>query len=164
MGMKPEKPYTLVVIDMQYKFRNANNKQLIKNIEEQIKKAISNNLHIILVQFDGFGRTNLKLINLVRGYGKAYLVNKCMDDGSSELNLNCKINKIPIKRVVACGVNTRFCVLSTVYGLANRYNAKVEVPVNCCNDDRGFYSSKKELPKELNPFHKFELIDGVKLV
>jgi nicotinamidase-related amidase len=133
-------PYCLIVVDMQSKFEASNNPDTIKNCVKEIKKAVKNNMPIIILEYDGFGPTQHALMNSMRNYPKRYWYEKCTDSGADEVHYIVKRFRLS-KNLKVVGVNTDACVRDTIYDLAckpKRYrNYKIEVISKACNTESG---------------------------
>lgn len=110
--------YTLVIIDMQSIFAAANDKRVIDNCRQQIKKAIKDNAGIIFVEYFGGGKTISSLKQLVTGYKRTTTTIKRDNNGSTEIHRALKRRRFNSKNIKVCGVNTDYCVLETVEGLS----------------------------------------------
>lgn len=129
-------PYTLCVIDMQPDFEAANGTRVIKNCVREIRMAVENGAHIVFLEFDGYGDTHPMLMTPVKKYKNAKIKFKRQDDGSAEVQEVVRKNGFMIGRFRVVGINTDWCVRSTVHGLRKRFpNSFVEVVDDACSSD-----------------------------
>lgn len=132
-------PYTLLVIDMQYKFPAARNVRLRQACRREITEAMTDRAHIIFVEYVNYGRTIKSLRDLVTHYKEVSYVTKCSDNGAHALRPF--LTGSPKCDVRVCGVNTNCCVLDTVRGLKRSrwWNARrsrrrfIHVVADACN-------------------------------
>ena len=122
---------TLTVIDMQEEFTAANCPDTIAEVKKLCRKARRNKWPIILVEYAGAHQTLEEIQDVVKGYGQAFTLTKNKDDGSDVISKFVAGKNLP-DGVVACGVNTQFCVHDTVRGLLEK-NHRVEVVKKACN-------------------------------
>ena len=123
--------YTLVVVDMQPRFVTTSAPMLVKACQREIIMAKRRKAAIIYLEFEGFGNTLGELTYFTHGYDKAYFATKNADDGSRQvIDLITKHNLYHNVRVI--GVNTSYCVLSTIRGLMD-YHGKITVVADACN-------------------------------
>lgn len=126
--------WTLVIIDMQDGFHSAKNPYTIKNIQKEIRKAIKHKVGIIVVEYEGFGRTLWKLRSLLDTYEDVVYVSKYTDDGGREVYDEIISNRFNRRKLKICGVNSDACVCETALTLANDLPyTKVEVVEDACN-------------------------------
>jgi nicotinamidase-related amidase len=125
--------YTLIVVDMQYKFVAARNKNAQKACKKAIKEAIKNKSPIVFLEFVDYGETLPALTKLTKNYQKAFHVSKKDWDGSKESLTVLTDNKINHTNFKVCGVYTDCCVAATAKGLVDRHpTSKVEVLSSAC--------------------------------
>jgi len=126
----------LTVVDMQTDFKTSQYDPLIGNVKAAIEKAIQKDQPILFLEFEGFGPTDSRLTELVKGYKKAYFATKYSDDGSRQVKaLADQLDSKPTK-VKVCGVNASYCVLATVEGILESMKEveKVKVLSDACGD------------------------------
>src|SRR5574337_1932066 len=114
--------YSLIVVDMQDYFLASRLKRVQNNCIREIKKAMDDNATIVFVEFDGYGPTIPQLTSLVKNkkYKKSHTVLKNMDDGGQPIHKLLVKRHLPRRNLKVCGVNTQYCVLSTIEGLMSR--------------------------------------------
>jgi hypothetical protein len=128
--------YTLVVVDMQAKFSAANDIRVLIEVEKEILKAMDSKSSIIFVEYRFNGPTIPSLVQLTDHYNRVFIVRKSNDDGSREVNKVIRDNRLPSRNIRICGVNTDYCVKSTVFGLSKKIkSAKLEVIAKACNSN-----------------------------
>ena len=143
--------YTLVVVDMQYRFRASRNKRVRDNCIREVKLAMKRQSDIILLEYIGFGKTLPSIKNAISSYPKAIVVRKGDDDGSKEVAKAIKSYKLSRKlRVV--GVNTDCCVYQTTSSLSLKHHFSIDVITKACNsaclgDHRHGLVCLKKLPR-----------------
>ncbi len=143
---------TLVIIDMQYGFNNANAQRTINNVIKQINLAKKENNYIIIVEY--LPHINYKAtrpeIMMAIGDHAHIKVYKYLDDGSQPILDACKLHKYPTDLFRICGVNTNACVKQTIKGLFKRNSiSKLEIVPAACN---GYYGYRifNDFKKEYN--------------
>lgn len=144
----------LVIIDMQYYFETARHESTIRNCIKQIKKAIKDNIPIIVVEYwvedEDLGETLPRLQKYFKDYNLTRIIKKHDDNGGREVNKCLKDNDwndIDILRV--CGVNINCCVASTVNTLMTRYYKQIKIIKNACNGDAlGCLSRKQQFERQ----------------
>lgn len=139
---------TLVIIDMQCGFGNANALITINAVIKQIKRAKKFGDVIFVVEYlphSQYKTTRTEIMEAIGSYAhiKVY---KYDDDGSQEILAACDSpNTIPdVFRL--CGVNTNACVQATLRGLhrKKKYNSsyKLEIVPEACN---GFWGKSSQI-------------------
>ena len=126
--------YTLVIVDMQVHFSAKDDLDVTKNIHKEILAAINNKASIVFVEFSNSGPTLDSLAELPRSHGyRSYTTEKNKNDGSSDVAALALSKDLPIKHFKVVGINTDYCVASTVIGLSDLFpDAVIEVIDNCC--------------------------------
>lgn len=128
--------YTLVIVDMQDGFAAANKNGLIKNCLREIQTAVECGAHIVYLEYSGCGDTFPELKEPVEKYEYHLLKKKFDDDGSPEVQEAVNEKGFMIGRFRVIGINTDWCVRSTVEGLRKRFpNSFVEVVIDACWSD-----------------------------
>lgn len=146
--------YTLVVVDMQYRFRASRDKRVKDNCIREVKLAIKRKASIIILEYIGFGHTLPSIKKLISSYPRALVVRKLDDDGSREVMGAIKSYKLSNKlRMV--GVNTDCCVYATTASLARKNHLSIDVIANACNSHY--------IGDHLQGLHDLKRLPGVKI-
>ena len=144
----------LVIIDMQAYFKTALHKGTIRNCITQIRKAIKEEISILVLEYedlddeDRIGDTLPKLKKHLDPYCETHYIKKHQDDGGHDI-----INYIEdegiglIQKFRVCGVNITACVASTVDTLINEWDAEIEIIKKACND-RSCWRTKRAMFNE----------------
>jgi len=147
--------YTLVVIDLQPGFIAGNKSRVRENALREIKRAVKDEADIVFLEFLGHGSTHRHLMEVVQSYKRCQIKTKQQDDGSSQVYEAVRDHGFMIGRFRVVGINTDFCVYSTVEGLRRRFpNSFIEVVSRACD-------SHNSHRKGLNKIRKLENIDIV---
>jgi nicotinamidase-related amidase len=102
--------YTLVVVDLQpYFLRKLSSLKVVSSAAKLVKKAVSDKAEIIYLEYNGYGKTTKTINKLTVGYPNKKTLMKSADSGAHVLNKHIKS-----KKVIFCGINTPYCVYSTV--------------------------------------------------
>jgi hypothetical protein len=125
----PVNRYTLVVIDIQPEFEWSARKVLAP-VKQEIHKAMQALQPILFVEYQGSGETLVK--PEVQGYRRHFTATKANDGGSREVQEAIRRFRLPRNNLRVCGVNTDYCVYSTIKGLDN---PKIEVVAPACWSD-----------------------------
>lgn len=137
--------YTLLCIDLQSKFNVHHHSRVVNNVEREIRQAIQDDAHIVIVEYEGCGPTVDQLADLARQHSKIYRVEKKGDDGSIEVMETIKQHRLP-KQIKVCGVNTDVCVFSTIYSIHKHWpHASIEVVADACTSQWGPESHSRGL-------------------
>lgn len=130
--------YTLIVIDMQPRFSAANEPTIRAGVRKEIINAIANRADIIFAEFVGYGATHSDLYDLVSGkYNRHTTIYKSTDSGAREIQKEINTLGFMVKRFRVVGINTEYCVYSTIAGLKNRFpNTIIELVESGCGSDR----------------------------
>lgn len=130
----------LVIVDMQGYFETANHEGTIRNCIKQIKKAITEKIPIIVLEYtqddDELGPTLPRLKRHLDKYELTRYVEKYNDDGSIEVIECLEDNDWDIETLRVCGVNITACVSETVYTLIHKYDKQIQIIKNACNGQR----------------------------
>lgn len=111
----------LVIIDMQYDFKESFNKRIINECIREIRRAKRLKLPIFIVEYVGCDETVEEIMQAVNGYKKAFFIEKGDDDGSDVLSDFFWENNYYFNSLRICGVNACCCVAETVWGLNEKY-------------------------------------------
>ena len=104
---------TLCVIDMQDGFESS--ADCLEQVIEEVQAAMEQNEHIILVEYAGYGRTSEKITDVLKDYSQQISTTKSMDGGGEEMLCALKRVGFCVETLRFCGVNTCYCVYSTIY-------------------------------------------------
>jgi nicotinamidase-related amidase len=110
------KKYTLVVIDIQPKFKESAD-YVLEPVKQEMLLAMDRKMPILLVEYAGHGETMLKPV--VARYPKCYVATKSSDGGAYEVSKALRSHNLPRSWLRVCGVNTDCCVYRTVCALDN---------------------------------------------
>lgn len=125
--------YTLVVVDMQPQFPAARIKQCVDNVLAEIEVAKAAGAGVVVLELNGYGRTNSRIARAVRRYERGYFKTKYWNDGHKEvLNVCDQLDLPKVFRVV--GINWSFCVAETAISL--RYYGPVTVVKRACRQPK----------------------------
>jgi len=129
--------YTLVVVDMQPKFRTSG--PVLEEVARHVLEAKAALCPVVFLQYKHFGPTHKRLFELMEHSPQLYAVHrKGTNDGSEAVAHACQSRGFATSRFRLVGVNTHACVKSTVVGLSRRFTESiVEVATQACNDWRG---------------------------
>ena len=131
------KPYTLIIIDMQYGFTAADSKTLHKKIKREINRAQRTHSDIIFVTYDEkyHGGTFEDLLDYAsrNDYDDVMSVEKFKADGGKEIIEI--LNEDKQHHLKIAGVQTSVCVADTVHTLAKELpNSNIEIMRDCVRD------------------------------
>lgn len=173
MSKPKTKPYVLIVVDMQTIFKASNRPEVRAECGNLVKQAVIDGMIIVFLEYIDNGRTKIPLRRIVRGYDKAYFVEKEDNDGSNELAELFWGMDIP-NNFKVCGVNTDMCVFETVQGMASwDRKPKIEVVCKACathsygSDYVGYIPNAASMTKRAlskTPFSGYKSLKNVKLV
>jgi hypothetical protein len=128
--------YTLAIVDMQWYFGASRKASVIAACKREINKAMKARAGILFVEYANCRSTISSLKKMTRdaGYTKAITVTKSDDDGSREILNAIRASKFNDKKIKVAGVNTCYCVQSTVQGLSQgSKRPAIEVIADACN-------------------------------
>lgn len=108
---------TLVIIDMQEKFKTPNNPRTIAACEREIEYAINNGYYIVFLEYQGYGPTLPVLVEKTKNYNLVSFISKNFNDGGQEVFNEIKHNSQFLCEIRVCGVNASACVNETVITL-----------------------------------------------
>lgn len=119
---------------MQARFSASNPKGIQKACLKEIRDAKRKNAAIIFLEYSYSGPTIKKLYNEARSYDRTYRAIKDVNDGSPQCHKVITHYSLPYTHIRVVGVNTEYCVYSTVEGLNKLYpTSKIEVVAKACN-------------------------------
>lgn len=125
---------SLIIIDMQpHTFETSRDENTILACIRAIEKAIEDDIPIIVVEYEGCGRTNQRLRGYLDGYEHTRYVVKNSDSGAKIIIECIEQNDWDIKTFRVCGVNTQCCVASTIRILVRKFDKQIEVIKDGCN-------------------------------
>ena len=128
--------YCLIIIDMQESFEVHEGMRVTNNCRREIFKAIEDDAHILIVEYEGAGRTLKALTDLLKNNEKAnyHYVTKFDDDGSYEVFQAILNLHLPHEKLKITGVHTDCCVYQTTLGLRDYFpKSKIEVISDACD-------------------------------
>ena len=126
-------PTTLVVIDMQATFISSTNPTASVNVAKEIEKAKRRKAGIVFVEFFDCEPTHEIYKKMVKGYKNVSIITKKRNDGSREIMRAIRRRGFNPNRLRVCGVNSCYCVYSTVHSLLHRPSIKIEVATEACS-------------------------------
>jgi len=112
-----EPEQTLVIIDMQELFIEADEEKIIPNIIAMIRHAIAKKWAIIVVEYSGSGETDQEITQALRGYPHKDTVTKHDCDGGRQVIACIESHPAWSTNLLVCGVYGPNCVAATVRGL-----------------------------------------------
>jgi len=126
-------PYVLCIIDMQPKgFNNCN--LIILPVVQLVRKAIVDTAFIAIAQFKGCGETHALIVQELQHYQHTGFIWHNKNDKSLPLQQELNRQRVFVRELRVCGVNTEYCVKDTVHGLAKKYHQiYIKVMENACN-------------------------------
>lgn len=130
-------PYTLVVIDMQPDFEASGYNRVFQQVSLQIRRAKDVGARIIFVEYAGHLHTWPELTKIVERCSKRRVafVTKTQDGGGEEIDKFMRDMDWPTDAPIkVCGVNTSYCVRSTVLDLVNLGYNDIELLYQACSD------------------------------
>ncbi len=122
----------LIIIDMQPHFAASCGKEILKEHIKQIRKAISNNHHIVVLEYDYGTNTHKKIQMALRNYKSVKYITKNTNSGSAKIVKHFKKIKFWPDEIDFIGVNTGACVKATVLNFhyhLKRNNKKTKIKV-----------------------------------
>jgi nicotinamidase-related amidase len=125
----------LIVIDVQPEFKAA--KPIIPAVLDAIKIAKRNSELIILLEYEGYSESYAELRRLLRGYPYFLTAKKKIDDGCRSALDAAGAAGYSVERcrwIKVCGVNTTYCIKSTVKSLSKELpNKQITILSKACN-------------------------------
>jgi len=127
---------TLVVVDMQKDFGGSQEPWLIKNVQREIRAAKKRRDGIIILQYEGCGRTDRRILRTLGKYPKGLVKFKYDCDGSRVVIKTMKKHHFDMTRVRVVGVYTDACVQETIMGLSDKLRkADLVLVADACNHE-----------------------------
>lgn len=155
---------SLICIDMQDYFGVNPLLKVSQNVKKEILQSITNNNHILFVEYENYGPTIPYLMELIAdiNYPLSHIVYKNEDDGSPIIANTLKIMKIPSDHLRIVGVNTDCCVYQTVSGLVRRFPTSfIEVIENACDS---LWSGKSSKSSQMNGISSLKRLPNVRIL
>ena len=129
-------PYVLCIIDMQWTFTASHNPLLIRKVVSLIKKAIFDKAYICVAQYKYMGRTQERLIELIRKYPYKSYCSTYNNDKGMAIYRRMSRDKVQMRgsHFKVCGVNTDACVQATIRGLRTMFpGIDIYIERSACN-------------------------------
>lgn len=127
---------TLIIVDMQPYFGGSQEPWLIKNVCREIREAKKRKDGIVVLQFDGCGRTDKRIIKTIGLYSHKAIKWKYDCDGSSIVISTMRKLKLEMGSLRVVGVYTNACVKDTVLGLSNALpKSEIVLVADACNHE-----------------------------
>ena len=124
--------YILSLIDMQDAFLEIYEENVRNNIVSScvslIQEAIYHNNEIIIVEFDGCGHTNERILSELSDYDNVFFLKKTTTDGSNEI-LDLLNKRNLFKPIRIGGLYTDRCIKDTVAGLTQFFNEEIQIVI-----------------------------------
>jgi len=122
---------TLCVVDMQKTFigdkasPHSYFTKVTTNVIHEIRKAKQEKHAIVVVEYKGSGDTVQDILDEIKNYPRAVVVQKTGSDGSAEVLKKIKAKKFPTAHIKMCGVYAGCCVMQTAVGMLGK-NPKIK--------------------------------------
>lgn len=149
------KDAALIIVDMQPcfakpisfgRFFKDHYKEVTNNVKILIKDAARNKIPVILVEFEGCGKTLLEIRRLLYK-NKHSVVIKNQNDGSDAVIRACTKLKIKPTHFVICGLYYSACIKATANGLSKKApQSKITIIKDACNGEDPEW---KSIPKNI---------------
>lgn len=140
-----DKSRTLCVVDIQDYFDSSAVR--LKQILKEIQLAKRRHAGIVVLEYDGCGRSNEMILKALRNYDRVRYKTKEHDDGSRELVRVAKQANFNLSKIRFCGVNRSYCVANTVAGFkSSKPNSDIEIAIDatwCSSPSSGRIRLKK---------------------
>lgn len=158
--------YTLAVIDMQkyflnrFKHFNKPTNGVLEGCKKEITKAIADKAKIVFVEYSSYGDTAEELVQITRDADyPVYYTIKTDDDGGVEIAETIKTQKLSKRKIRICGINTEYCIKSTVRGLLRAMKTSViEVISDACGSPWDHEGGVEELEEMSENFPKLRVM------
>ena len=161
--------YTLVIIDMQPKFKAANNRRCVANCVREVTRAIQDGARIIVLEYGRRGNENghntkYAIRKLVKSYSEGYFLTKECDDGAYVIANSFNFDNLHFR---LCGVNLGACVSATAQGLRGYFeDATIEIVSDAVHQpyawqkDYAGYANHNWIPKNIleNLYEDYNII------
>lgn len=108
---------TLCIVDMQPDFRACID--VVDNVLQQVKIAKDNREGIVLLEYEGYGHADERILWEVKQYDRQTILSKNEDDGSNEFLSAAQSLGFWLGNIKFCGVNACYCVWETFWSTAN---------------------------------------------
>lgn len=109
--------WAVILIDMQAGFleciSHRTQKKLIKNQVQVLEYCRLNSIPLIILEYEGYGRTHKKLMRKAKKIPKCIIIQKCLNNGFTNPGLEKCLLELRIKTVLLMGINADYCVKST---------------------------------------------------
>jgi nicotinamidase-related amidase len=146
-------PFPLIVVDMQASFKKVDDPILLGNVKKHVYRAIKKNTPIVLVEYNGKGKTHPHIMAILDDYENYEIVRKKEWDGSRLVTkvLRNRWGIKPQRTVRMCGLYTHACVAKTAEGLSDE-GYKVRVIEEAC------YAAKDNHLDQLEEWEKTKIL------
>jgi len=140
----------LVVVDMQDPFLGPSDLVTVKMVQHLVKGAISDNIPIVVLEYDGPRKTVLSVRKLLRNApdnARHMVMTKYKNDGSQQVKDACRQWNLTPKRFFICGVYFAYCVKETSVGLTEKFKKAKTIVIKDATD--ALSSSARRPPPNL---------------
>lgn len=129
-------PYILCIIDMQpFGFNNSN--LVLPNVLRLVRRAVADQAFIVISHYKKCGATHPHIIQKLNAYPHQASIWHGKNDKSKPIQMALAAERIFVRQIKVCGVNTEYCVKATVHGLAKKYNKPIKVIEKACHGTDG---------------------------
>jgi hypothetical protein len=111
----------------------SNSNLILENVLQLVRDAVLDKAFIVIAQFKGCGDTHINIINEIQTYPYKVYVWHNKNDKSKPIQQALNHLNIFTRQIKVCGVNTEYCVLETVHGLAKKFHIPIKVIEHACN-------------------------------
>jgi nicotinamidase-related amidase len=125
---------TLVIVDMQPGFIGVSEKPIIPNVIKSVQYAIRQGWPIVVVEFEGYGETEVDVMAEVLKSPQYEIVTKHQCSGGEEVSEACHKRGWP-NNFVVCGVYGDQCVSDTIATLVDIHGTVVDIIKNAVYPD-----------------------------
>jgi len=161
---------TLIIVDMQPYFGGSQEPWLIDNIQREIRSAKKCGDGIIILEYEGCGRTDKRVLRTLGKYPKGLVRYKDDCDGSEIAVETMEARKFDTTKVKIVGVETDACVEATIMGLSYLLpSADIILVADACNHETRtqrnhgrskirrknirYINTRRKIPKNLYNLH-----------